>query len=102
MNDGFVIIGQNANSLAYGSKVESLEAGDTAVFINMDSGKQVIGGRYESREQCRFAIGLLLAAEQGDEKDFEFPHKADLAEMMRMHREHRGNVSAKANRHGGS
>ena len=94
-----VIVSQKENVLYNLSQVTKIyRSSNNKLMVSVTSGEGGEIAEYKTSEQCAFAIGMLAAAVQGEERMFQFP----LQEEMQRNVQHRSNVSAKNNRHGGS
>ena len=69
-----------------------------SIKLNFRSGKGCELAKYRTVEQCKYVLGLIAGAIQGQEAVFYIPAEVDI-DFARMHTSY---VKTKANRRGGS
>jgi len=81
-------------------KVESMHVSreTKSIKINFESGRGCEIARYNTYEQCRYVLGMIMQALRAEERTFLVPQEVDLD----VARRHSSQFKTSKNRHGGS
>lgn len=81
-------------------KVESMHVSreTKSIKINFESGRGCEIARYNTYEQCRYVLGMIMQALRAEERIFLIPQEVDLD----VARRHSSQFKTSKNRHGGS
>jgi hypothetical protein len=81
-------------------KVESIHVSreTKSIKINFESGRGCEIARYNTYEQCRYVLGMIMQALKAEERTFLVPQEVDLD----VARRHSSQFKTSKNRHGGS
>lgn len=103
MNRNIMLMSNTGGNIYNASYYCEFSAGDKAIFgILPEKDKPLNLAFVNSREQAKFALGLMFDAMKRDEEYFEFPQIGDLDDMMTAARQHGGKCTSRKVSHGGS
>lgn len=94
------ILSKSQSNLVNMNEVENIFIGadKKSIKANMVSRSGCELAKYQTSEQCKFALGMLYSSIQANENVFSFPKEIDI----NFAKQHGGDYKTKKNSHGGS